>query len=100
MERYKKFPILAIDCQIGLKVVEQLKQHYEIAVYASDKADEDWVNEALEYGANVFISPDLDIPNMLDQLNDSSIWIDVPRGLNKPNQFDYINAKIKKHFKL
>lgn len=88
--------VLAIDNQISKTVVDQLSQHYEIALWAGDMQDEEWVDEALVMGANVFISPDLDIPNLLERLDPTVFWIDVPQSLPKAKQFQYLMDKIKK----
>lgn len=86
---------LAVDNQIGKNVIRKLERHYEVVLTAGDKADEDWIPEALDLGANVFVSPDLDVPNFLDRENDPAIWIDVPQNLSGDAQFTFIMKKLK-----
>lgn len=89
--------VLAIDNQISLNVVNQLKKHYDVALWAGTKADEDWVDEALALGATVFISPDLDIPNILDRFGaDDVLWIDVPQNMPSGRQFEFLMSRLKK----
>lgn len=52
------------------------KHGFEVVVYAEDRMDEDWVFDAIGAGAEVIVSPDLDIPNMLDKYNVDVDWID------------------------
>lgn len=63
----KEMLVLAVDTQISHKTVRELSRHYEVVVVAGQSfSDEDWVEDALSMGANVFVSPDIDIPNLLD----------------------------------
>lgn len=96
MQNNANITVLAIDNQISLQVVNQLEQHYEVVLWAGDMSDEDWVDEALLLGANTFISPDLDIPNLLERLAPDVRWIDVPQGLPTAKQYDYLMKAIKK----
>lgn len=88
--------ILAVDNQISLRVVDRLKQHFEVVLWANTMSDEDWVDEALCRGANTFISPDLDIPNLLDRVAPDARWIDVPQGLDRNKQFEFLMKQLKK----
>jgi len=65
---------LALDNQVSKKVKEELSWHYDIVIWADTLPDEYWVKEALNRGANVFISPDLDIINMLTELDSDADW--------------------------
>lgn len=87
--------VLAIDNQISLTVVDLLEQHYDIAIWAGEAQDEQWVEEALDTGANVFISPDLDIPNLLDRYGSDAKWIDVPQNIGSEKQYDFLLKKLK-----
>ena len=86
---------LAVDNQISLSVVEGLKETHEVVIWADDMQDEDWIDEALDLGAEVFISPDLDVPNYLDRVNSNAHWIDVPQGLPKKRQLNFLIEKLK-----
>lgn len=87
--------VLAVDNQISLRVVEKLKLHFKVVLWASNAPDEEWVDEALSRGANTFISPDLDIPNILDRVAPDVRWIDVPQGLKQDKQFNYLMGQLK-----
>jgi hypothetical protein len=87
---------LAIDNQISKYVVQRLKQHYEVVRTAGNDPDEIWLNDALDLGADVFISPDLDVPNFLDKAKaDDAVWIDVPQKLSIEKQFTFLMKKLK-----
>lgn len=88
--------ILAVDNQISLRVVEKLKIHYKVVIWAGNDPDEVWLEKALDLGADVFISPDLDIPNILEKIAPYATWIDVPQHLSKEKQFDYLISALKK----
>ena len=88
---------LAIDNQISKYVVEHLKKDYEVVRTAGNDPDHIWISDALDKGADVFISPDLDIPNFLDKENaDWARWIDIPQGLGYEKQYKFIMEKLKK----
>ncbi len=82
---------LALDNQISKDTMRKLKDFKVNVVYrASNESDEVWVLNALNNGANVFLSPDLDIPNLLAQYDVKANWIDVPQGLKGGSQVHYI----------
>lgn len=85
---------LAIDNQISLSVVEGLKRTHEVVMWSGDKQDEVWIEDALDLGAEVFISPDLDVPNYLDRINSDAHWIDVPQNLPRNKQLNFIISKL------
>lgn len=86
---------LALDNQVSKKTIEKLKTHYEVVFTSGDLADEIWIEEALALGANVFVSPDLDIPNYLDRFNvDNVYWIDLKQKLKSDKQFRYLRSKL------
>lgn len=90
---------IAVDNQISYRAVETLKQLYkfDIVFRAKDQPDEVWIEMALDRGATVFISPDVDVPNYLDRLDDAAIykWIDVKQGLKKEKLISYLVKKLK-----
>ena len=88
--------VIAVDNQISLRVVEKLKRKYKVVVWAGNKPDDVWIEEALDLGANIFISPDLDVPNYLDKLNANwTKWIDVPQKMTKEKQYEFLLKKLK-----
>ena len=90
---------LALDNQISKVTVERLSSHYEIILMAGDRPDEEWVEDAYFEGANVFISPDLDIPNLLEKIAPPEVpvfWIDIPQGLKSDKQYYNILNQLRK----
>lgn len=69
--------LIACDNQVSKDFCKRFEKHgFAVVVYAGDRADEDWVFDAIGAGAEVIVSPDLDIPNMLDKYNVDVDWID------------------------
>jgi hypothetical protein len=86
---------LALDRQISKKTaVELRKAGYEVVFHANHEPDEVWIPAALDQGANLFVSPDLDIPNYLDRTDTGAAWVDVPQGLGGRSQFSYLLQQI------
>lgn len=89
---------IAVDTQISLSTVDWLNENnFEVVFKAQNESDEEWIEKALDLGANVFISPDLDIPNYLDKYypNAGYKWIDVKQGLKKEKQIKYLTKRLK-----
>lgn len=91
----KVFPVLAFDVSVSPKVIELLEQKFEVA-YRAHEAEEDltWVNEALERGANVFISSDIDINTLLSDLAPWTVWIDVPQRLSGKSLYHFVVKRL------
>jgi hypothetical protein len=88
---------IAVDTQISKGVVNRLNNTgYEVVYRASTEPDEVWVPAALDRGATVFVSPDLDIPRILDRVGVDYKWIDVEQGLRSDKQYDYLVKRFKK----
>ncbi len=88
---------LALDGPISRKAAQQLRsQGFEVVFHARHEADEVWVPAALNKGANVFVSSDLDIPNLLDKEDTNAIWIDMPQFIGGVDQAGYIISQIIK----
>lgn len=88
---------IAVDNQISLSVVKSLKKKHDVVLWAGDRQDEVWIDEALALGAEVFISPDLDVPNYLDRINSPATWIDVPQKLPTKNQLAFLLDALARH---
>lgn len=60
---------LAVDVQVSNEVIGSLCRAGDEVVCVARMGEEDqsWVSRALDRGAEILISPDLDIPNLLDQ---------------------------------
>jgi len=88
---------IALDNQISKETTHKLRALKVDVVYrATNERDEVWVLNALNKGANVFLSPDLDIPNLLAQYDVKAVWIDVPQGLKGVDQVHYICNQLLK----
>lgn len=87
---------IAVDNQISKQAIRQLSKHHEVVLTADDQQDEIWIDDALDLGAEVFISPDLDVPNYLDRIHSNAAWIDLPQGLRTENQFSFLMDELKK----
>ncbi len=91
---------LALDNQLSKPTMARLeKLGVTVVLRAQDEDDEDWIEYALHLGANVFVSPDLDIPNYLDRRNSDAIWIDVPQYMREHRQAEHIISELKRILK-
>ena len=89
---------IAVDTQISRKIIKSLiSKGYDIVLVAPPKeVDEVWVDSALLLGANCIVSPDLDIPLLLDRWGvDDVLWIDVPRHLKSDKLERYLIRRLK-----
>lgn len=86
---------LAIDNQISKVTVKKLQKHYEVVLWAANLPDEIWVEDAYDDGADVFISPDLDVPNILDRIDAKAYWMEIPQYLNEGSQFNFIMKELQ-----
>lgn len=87
---------IAVDNQISYQSIQSLNDRGFLVVQrAFDLPDEVWVIEALKKGAEFIVSPDLDVPNLLDRLNADAVWIDLKQGLKNKAQSVHIENKIK-----
>jgi predicted nuclease of predicted toxin-antitoxin system len=87
---------IAVDTTISIKTQDALeKTGFEVVCAAREgEADEEWIQRAIKMEADIVISSDLDIPNLLDRYEYPAIWIDLPQG--KINQYNYIVQSIKR----
>lgn len=69
---------IAIDESIGAALARRLEERgYRIVCRAGHaETDESWMKRALAEGALFVISPDLDIPSMIERENLPMVWID------------------------
>ena len=84
---------IALDRHISPKI--NLPGH-EIVIWAGDERDEIWVEKAIERKAEVLISQDYDIPNLLDQHNYEAHWISYPQNLKGERLNKFILKEINK----
>lgn len=87
---------IAVDNQVSKQCIDSLNRKHEVILCANDRADEEWVELAMDLGVDIIISPDLDIPNYLDKANSDIIWIELPQGIKGHNQFDFLIKAIGK----
>lgn len=84
---------LACDNQVGLKTVQWLEKiGHEVVVWAGDLPDNEWFEEALDYNAEVFISPDWDIVFLCNKHNKRNIQI--PPNLKKQDIFNFLKKRL------
>ena len=69
---------IALDNQIARRIV--LPGH-SVVMWAGEDDDEIWVPKAISLGAEVFVSPDLDVLNLLDTLGSDAEFIQFPQGM-------------------
>lgn len=90
---------LALDTAVGQRRVTELIQlGYSIVVIAREsETDESWLNRAFVEGAQFAISPDLDVPRLIEQNNYPMIWINYPSDKAKfvGDLVDYIDMSVK-----
>jgi hypothetical protein len=69
---------VAIDESIGSALAKKIEgRGYQIVTRAGHaETDESWMKRALQSGALFVISPDLDIPSMIERENLPMVWID------------------------
>ncbi len=91
---------IACDNQVSKITVDTLDSIFTVVTTAGNKPDDVWLEEAIDKGATVFISPDLDVPNYLDSAFVEYKWIDIPQGLGKQELCRHLIKQIKKVIKL
>jgi len=71
---------IALDQSIGAKRKKQLNDlGYEVVVTADHaETDESWMNRAFAAGAVFAVSPDLDIPRIIENQRYPMAWINYP----------------------
>lgn len=86
---------IACDNHVSLENIERLKfMGYSVVFRAWHETDWSWCNEALEKGANVFISCDWDIEFFCNTNNASCIRL--PQNKGGKAQLNYITNRLKK----
>lgn len=87
---------IGVDNQVSKDIIKNLiKKGFEIVHSAGDEPDDVWVDKALMKGATIIISPDVDIPILLDRLDASDVlWIDIPRGYKQKKLENYLVGKL------
>lgn len=85
-----------VQCPASLEWDDRLLQKGIKVVCRAEEAehDEDWVITALSNDASVFVSPDLDIPNLLEQYDSDALWMDVPQGVKGKELNDHLVNKL------
>lgn len=90
---------IALDQSVGRRrAIDLIDLGYEVVVVArASETDESWMNRAFAEGAQFAISPDLDIPRVIENRNYPMIWINYPSDQeeHKGDLVGYIDNKIK-----
>lgn len=90
---------LALDNQVSPSKARALKKHgFDVVVFARDRADEDWVSEAIGKEVDAIVSPDLDVPNLLDAYNSDIVWIEYKSHVKNPFNFLMQQLKVVKNY--
>lgn len=91
--------IIAVDVAIGKKrkkIFESMG--YEVVVCARDsETDESWLNRAFAAGAQYIVSPDMDIPRLIENNRYPMVWINFPVHEMEMKDLltDYVNDSIE-----
>lgn len=97
---------IAIDESIGSSLCRKLEEKgYKVVVRAGHaETDDSWMKRALAKGALFIVSPDLDIPSMIEKEGYPMVWIDYlfagtmgdwEKDDKRRVWADYIDARIK-----
>ena len=71
---------IALDQGVGKRKEEKLRQlGYDIVCVANHgEPDDSWMHRAFRNGANFVISPDMDIPKMIEVEKYPMFWVNYP----------------------
>lgn len=85
---------IACDTQIAFRTIEYLNNMGHTVVYrATNEMDNEWFENALNKGAELFISPDIDIDVLCNRHNIKSLKI--PKGLKAKELNVWLKKKLK-----
>jgi hypothetical protein len=85
---------VAFDCQISRAAVEATEDAgFQVVYWAGSEHDELWVAEALDLGADVFMSPDYDIEILANRYDRE--FIRLPQGLGGRRLVDFVTRKLR-----
>lgn len=91
---------IAIDNHVSSAAVQELKSKgISVVLFANDRADIDWVKDAVELNVDAIVSSDLDVPNILDKMGSKILWIDIPQKTKYREQYKIIIKELKKVLK-
>jgi hypothetical protein len=86
---------IAVDNQISkLNVKQLINRGLEIVYRADDQFDNIWFNEALNFGAEIFVSPDFDIDQLCEKYK--VLYIRLPQNISGLCLNDFIEMEVKK----
>lgn len=90
---------IALDQAVGRRRAEELiNMGYHVTVMAKgSETDGSWLNRAFTSGASFAISPDLDIPRLIEKNSYPMVWISYPCDMpeHRGNEVKYIDETIK-----
>lgn len=93
---------IALDQSIGRRrAIDLVNLGYHVVVVAKpSETDESWVNRAFSEGAQFAISPDLDIPRLIENRKYPMVWINYPSDQDefRNDLVKYVDSMVK--FKL
>lgn len=90
---------VAVDESIGGALTKKIHERgYDVVVRAGHaETDDSWMKRALAEGAIFVISPDLDIPSMIERENMPMVWIDFLFAGNVNPTLNAEMPKAQKH---
>lgn len=87
--------MIACDNHVGNRTIEKLENHgHKIVLRAGDIRDEWWFEEAMDRGADIFISADWDIGILCNRYNKD--WIQLPTGVGGDAMARFILKELRK----
>lgn len=85
---------IAVDTQIGFQAIKHLESKgYKVVLRATDEPDHIWFEDALDLGAQVFVSPDWDISFMCNRVGVDFIML--KQGLRDHRIGEFIEKRLK-----
>lgn len=90
---------IALDQSVGRRRAIELVDigYLVVAIARHGESDESWMNRAFAEGAQFAISPDLDIPRLIEKHEYPMAWINYPSDddAHKGDLVGYIDRRVK-----
>lgn len=86
---------VAFDTQVSRRAVEAAQDNgFNVVYWAGHTHDELWFREAMDRGAEVFVSPDWDIAVLANRFDKT--FIKLPQNLGKGKLVDFVVNQLVK----
>lgn len=87
---------IALDNNCPFITIEWLERAgHEVVYLAKEEPDEVWVDYAIQRGAVIYFSNDLDISNLLEKWDESATCIELPKNMNGLELARWITKRMK-----